>query len=418
MLSCLGSSENQPKNFVRNTMKKMNETQETFFAVIKNSALNPAAISGLDIKKVAKEAGARIPWTLIEDYRIDDKTWNISALVDASNGELPDPPPFVDFPIKSERKKITLPEELEEPAEEKIGIKEINEESPIGYFVPKKMDGFVSFGEMTSTNKIIKSRKFCPTYIFGETGLGKSLSVNQLGSKLGREILRINVNAQTCEEDFVGGFRLVNGETVWQDGPLITAMKRGAVLLIDELSALNPAYAFCLFSALEGEPVYIKKINRIVEPQPGFNIIATDNTRGTGTSSGRWVGVNVQNEALLDRFIVSLEYDYPTPAQELKILSSLGENKEIMIELIKWANFVRKTYKEGAIEVTISPRRLVGIMKANDIFGNLQTSIGHSIARFEPEIKESLLDFFNKIVTDPNYSSNDAFTEEIDFVNA
>jgi cobaltochelatase CobS len=191
-------------------------------------------------------------------------------------------------------------------------------------------------------------------------------------------------------------------------------MKRGAILLIDELSALNPAYAFCLFSALEGESVYIKKINRIVSPAEGFNIIATDNTRGSGTSSGRWVGVNVQNEALLDRFIVSLEYDYPSPSQELRILSGIGEDKNTMIELIKWANFVRKTYKEGAIEVTISPRRLVGIMQINDIFSNLQTSISHSIARFEPDVKESLIDFFNKIMTDPNYSDNDAFTDEME----
>lgn len=403
-------------------MNQMNESQKSFFALVKNSPYNPSAMKAGHIKNIAKGEDFRgqnfkIPWKLIEDYKTDPKTWDISVFVDASDGEVPEPPPFKDFPIV-EKKKITLPEEILEvvtlPEVEKIKIKEIAEDAPAGYFVPRPMSNFVSFGEMSTTNKIIKSRKFCPTFIFGETGLGKSLSVNQLACKLNREVIRINVNAQTCEEDFIGGFRLVNGETVWQDGPLITAMKRGCIFLIDEMSALNPAYAFCLFSALEGEPVYIKKINRIVEPAEGFNIIATDNTRGSGTSSGRWTGVNVQNEALLDRFIVCLQYDYPSPAQEFRILEGISDNQTAVVELIKWANFVRKTYKEGAIEVTISPRRLVGIIKINEIFGSLQTSISHSIARFEDDIKESLIDFFNKIVNDPDYSNNDAFTDQME----
>jgi MoxR-like ATPase len=267
---------------------------------------------------------------------------------------------------------------------------------------------------MSVTNKIIRSGKFCPIFIFGETGLGKSFSVNQLAARANREVIRINVNAQTCEEDFIGGFRLINGETVWQDGPLVIAMKRGAILLIDEVTALNPAYAFMLFTALEGEPVYIKKINKIVTPVDGFTVIATDNTKGYGTSSGKYVGVNVQNEAFLDRFTIAVEYDYPTPAQEFRMLSSFGNDEKIMKELIKWANFVRATYKEGAIDVTISPRRLINIMRINEIFGDLRTSIAHSIARFDADVVESLLDFLDKIVSDPNYSSNDEFNEVIE----
>lgn len=412
-----------------NEQIKLTEKQQIFFSSLKNFAIDPSKVDHSEMKRVSAELDIRCPWSLVMPYEVTKNVFDCSDIFKVLEGQVVNFKEIISIEKKHKEskeiiEKIINPDvkkaeeqvqEIVQELNEKYKLSLVNEDSPEGYYIPKINNSFVPFGGMPVTQKIIKSGKFCPVYIFGETGLGKSLSVMQISSRLGKEVLRINVNAQTCEEDLIGSFRLINGETVWQDGPLVIAMKRGSILLIDEVTALNPAYAFMLFTALEGEPIYLKKINKIVEPAPGFNIIATDNTKGYGTSSGRYVGVNVQNEAFLDRFTIAIEYDYPKATEELKILKSFGDDETIMKELIKWANFVRSTYKEGAIDVTISPRRLVNIMKINEIFCDLKTSIKYSISRFEEDVIESLLDFFDKIVSDPNYSQDDPFNNEVKF---
>lgn len=380
-------------------------------------SLNLSNVDEIHLKNAASQAGVRVPWKVLRPYKIFDGNFNLQELADSVKNE--GVVPAVKVKAEKEVRRQVFPEPIEQaPIIEDMqraakGVKIVSEDNPDGYFVPARNKGFVKFGEMSTVERVIKSGMFLPCFIFGETGLGKSLSVSQMASKHNREVIRINVNAQTNEEDLIGGFRLIDGETVFQYGPVITAMQRGAVLLIDEITSLNPAYAFCLFSALEGEPVYIKKLNKVVFPAPGFTVVATDNTKGYGSPSGQWVGVNVQNEAFLDRFPIAVEYDYPKPNDELKILAYYSEDMEVMKDLIKWANFVRITYKEGGIDATISPRRLVNIIKINKIFNNLKKSIVMSIARFEDETKESLVDFFDKIVSDPEYSGDDIFSEVV-----
>jgi len=396
----------------------MTDKQKGFFSLLKERVADPKKVTDIEIKDVAAHTGVRAPWKCITPYTVEKDVFDCTVLFDEVAGIVSQykAQPFAKAPAQKREKKIKNQVPVSEYVKTSVVDsleKNVEEMISADYFVPVINETFVPFGSMSTTTKVIKSGKFCPMFIFGETGLGKSFSVSQIAARAKREVIRINVTAQTCEEDLIGGFRLIDGETVWQDGPLVIAMKRGAILLIDEVTALNPAYAFMLFTALEGEPIYVKKINKIVAPAPGFNIIATDNTRGYGTSSGRYVGVNVQNEAFLDRFTIAVEYNYPSPTQELKIISSFGTDTKIMQELIKWANFVRNTYNEGAIDVTISPRRLIKIMVINDIFCDLKQSIRHSIARFESDVVESLLDFFDKIVSDPNYSSDD-FTLEFE----
>lgn len=279
-------------------------------------------------------------------------------------------------------------------------------EQAIGYYVPMKDKNFVSFGPMQYLEKIIANNVFLPTYIYGDTGIAKSMSVVQACARTGRELFRVNVNINTDEEDFIGGFRLESGRTVWQDGPLVAAMKRGAILLIDEISALNPANAFALFSVLEGNELYIKKTNERVVPANGFNVIVTDNTRGKGSMTGRFVGTNVQNDALLDRFVVSLEYTYPTPAQELKILNGVdNSNKELNRNLIKWASIVRTSFADGIVDETISVRKLVSILEINKVFQDIVVSINLALNRYEEETRKSIIDLFNKVVADPLFAS-------------
>jgi len=220
--------------------------------------------------------------------------------------------------------------------------------------IPEKDDTFVKFGNFADVKKIIQSRLFYPTFITGLSGNGKTFSVEQACAQLKRELIRVNITIETDEDDLIGGFRLVDGNTAWHNGPVIEALERGAILLLDEID-LASNKILCLQSILEGKGVFLKKIGRYVKPAPGFNVIATANTKGKGSDDGRFIGTNVLNEAFLERFPVTFEQSYPAPATEQKILEGVSldlgvEDREFCKRLVDWADIIRKTFYDGGIE--------------------------------------------------------------------
>jgi hypothetical protein len=271
--------------------------------------------------------------------------------------------------------------------------------------IPDKDDTFVKFGNFNDIKKIIQSRLFYPTFITGLSGNGKTLSVEQACSQLKRELIRVNITIETDEDDLLGGFRLVNGETAWHNGPVIEALERGAVLLLDEID-LASNKILCLQSILEGKGVFLKKIGRFVKPSPGFNVIATANTKGKGSDDGRFIGTNVLNEAFLERFCVTFEQPYPASSVEIKILqgiaTSLGltEIDDFCKRLADWGDVIRKTFYDGGIEEIISTRRLVHIIRAYSIFGDKAKAIQVCINRFDEETKTAFLELYDKIDAD------------------
>jgi hypothetical protein len=267
--------------------------------------------------------------------------------------------------------------------------------------VPDKDATFVKFGNFTDIKKIIQSRLFYPTFITGLSGNGKTFSVEQACAQLGRELIRVNVTIETDSDDLIGGFRLVNGETAWHNGPVIEALERGAVLLLDEID-LASNKILCLQSILEGKGVFLKKIGRFVKPAPGFNVIATANTKGKGSEDGRFIGTNVLNEAFLERFCVTFEQPYPAPATEQKILEGIAldlgvEDRDFCSQLVNWSDVIRKTFYDGGIEEIISTRRLVHIVRAYSIFGDKAKAIQVCINRFDAETKQAFLELYDKI---------------------
>ena len=268
--------------------------------------------------------------------------------------------------------------------------------------VPEKASGYVPFGHFNDVRSIIKSRKFYPTYITGLSGNGKTMMIEQICAAEKREMVRVNITIETDEDDLIGGFRLVNGETVWQDGPVITAMSRGAVLLLDEVD-LGSNKLMCLQPVLEGKSVYLKKTNRVVHPVTGFNVIATANTKGKGSDDGRFIGTNVMNEAFLERFSITMEQEYPASKVENKILSNvLGasgiNNPEFVDKLVTWADVIRKSFYEGALSEIISTRRLVHICEAFAIFNqNKMKAIELCLNRFDVDTKNSFLELYKKV---------------------
>ena len=285
-----------------------------------------------------------------------------------------------------------------------------------GNIVPEKDPNFVTFGDYSSVKSIIASKKFYPIFITGLSGNGKTLGVTQACAEKKREMIRVNVTIETDEDDLLGGYRLRDGQTVWQNGPVIEAMERGAVLLLDEID-LASNKIMCLQPILEGNGVFVKKINKFIKPQLGFTVVATANTKGKGSEDGQFIGTNVLNEAFLERFPITFEQKYPSVKIETKIISKMLETEnvkddEYATNLVNWADIIRKTYTEGGVDEIISTRRLVHIAKAYSIFRNKLKAVEVCTNRFDDDTKTSFIDLYTKI--DSGVNPEDLMTSESD----
>ena len=266
-------------------------------------------------------------------------------------------------------------------------------------FIPSVDPNYIAWGNHKDVQSIVKSRMFFPMFITGLSGNGKTFMVEQVCAKLKRECVRVNVTIETDEDDLLGGFRLQDGQTVFHKGPVVEAMERGAVLLLDEV-ALASSKILCLQPVLEGKGVFLKKINQWITPAEGFNVIATANTKGKGSESGQFMGTNILNEAFLERFAITLEQEYTQPKTEVRIVkSAMGDkvDEEFASKLVDWAKVIRDTHADGGIDEIISTRRLVHIAKSYAIFGDRMKSIELCVARFDSEIKDTFLDLYTKI---------------------
>jgi hypothetical protein len=300
--------------------------------------------------------------------------------------------------VKSDPVPVTNPETTVAMA---VAAVQLNVAAPVD-LVPEKAKGYVPFGNFNDVRQIIKSGKYYPMYITGLSGNGKTMMIEQVCAQEKREMVRVNITIETDEDDLIGGFRLQDGKTVWQNGPVIVAMERGAVLLLDEVD-LGSNKLMCLQPVLEGKPIYLKKINKVITPAPGFNIVATANTKGKGSEDGRFIGTNVMNEAFLERFSITMEQEYPAAKVEQKILNNVLGTSGIVDpafteKLVQWAEVIRKSFYEGAVSEIISTRRLVHICEAFAIFNqNREKAIQLCLNRFDVDTKNSFLDLYKKL---------------------
>jgi len=297
-------------------------------------------------------------------------------------------------PSKNVKQKVSKQPETKS---KKIAVSQSSADN----LVPSKEDTFVPFGNFKDIKNIIKSGIFYPTFITGLSGNGKTLNIIQSCAELKRELIRVNITIETDEDDLLGGFRLQDGETVWHDGPVVDAMKRGAVLLLDEID-LASNKIMCLQPVLEGNGIFLKKIGQFIEPKDGFNIIATANTKGKGSDDGRFIGTNILNEAFLERFPVTFEQEYPSAKIEQKILDNVMshyslKDTQFTANLVKWADVIRRTFYDGGIDEIIATRRLVHIINAFAIFKNKLKAVEVCINRFDNDTKNSFLDLYTKV---------------------
>ena len=267
--------------------------------------------------------------------------------------------------------------------------------------VPSVFEGFVPWGHFKDIKQIVKSGLFYPIFVTGLSGNGKTLMIEQVHADMNKELIRVNITIETDEDDLLGGFRLVNGETKFVPGPVIEAMERGCTLLLDECD-LGSNKLMCLQPVLEGKGVYLKKVNKWITPKDGFNVMATANTKGKGSEDGRFIGTNILNEAFLERFAVTIEQPYAAASVEKKIvLGSMKKygtvDEDFANNLVTWSEVIRKTFYDGGVDELISTRRLDHIVKAFAIFKDKMKSIEMCVARFDDDTKESFMDLYTKI---------------------
>lgn len=277
---------------------------------------------------------------------------------------------------------------------------DMNIDTPVN--VPTVDEAFVKHTNYEAVSRIISSRQFFPAFIFGVSGNGKTMMVEQACAKKKREYVRVQINPETDEDDLIGGFRLVDGETVFHKGPVIHAMERGAILLIDEFDR-GSNKLMCLQGILEGKPIMIKKTGELVFPKEGFNVFATANTKGKGSTSGHYSAANILDDALLERFSITLEQFFPPQTQEKKILEMHSKKfgiKNFSSEsalLVSWANGIRKTYEDEGVDEVVSTRRLCHIVQTFSIFGDLRKSVELCVNRFDEFTSHAFLDLFDKL---------------------
>lgn len=280
----------------------------------------------------------------------------------------------------------------------------------------KKDPTFVPWGAFSDVVKILKSEMFYPVYVSGLSGNGKTFMVEQAAAKLGREFIRVQINPETDEDDLLGGFRLINGETVFSKGPVLKAMERGAILLLDEVDRATNKI-MCLQGILEGKPVLVKKTGEVVEPNPGFNVIATANTKGKGSEDGRFTAASIIDDAFLERFTVAIDQAFPSQSVEKKIVAKHMEkfgktDVEFAEKLVSWADIIRKTFYDDGVDEVISTRRLCHIVQTFSIFDNKMKAIELCIARFDDDTKAAFLDLYTKVDSGVTFETEETSTEE------
>jgi len=282
-----------------------------------------------------------------------------------------------------------------------INLRSVSSVSDDEVYVPTKDNTFIKWGEFSKIKKIIESKLFFPTYVAGMSGNGKTMMVEQACAVLKREYVRVQISPETDEDDLIGGFRLINGETVFQKGPVVKAMERGCILLIDEIDRATNKI-MCLQGVLEGKPILLKKTGQVITPAAGFNVIATANTKGRGSDEGRYTAASIIDDAFLERFVAVVDQEYPSYAIEKKILLANAkshdvDDDEFIEKLVAWSNVIRKTFEAEGVDDVVSTRRLCHIIKAYSIFEDRLGSIKMCVSRFEEETREAFLDLYTKI---------------------
>ena len=344
------------------------------------------------IIETATEIGLGFPAWLVNkpDYKVDRGVYNLTTMFSGQTVAKA-------APVAAQETRVPLAVVETQPVE----VVQAKLRVDVQDLIPSKDETFVPFGFYKDLKSVLQGNMFYPIFISGLSGNGKTTMVEQVCANLKREALRVNISIETDEDDLIGGNTLVDGNVVYREGPVLTAMKRGAVLVLDEIDR-GSNKLMCLQAILEGKPYFNKKTGETVTPAPGFNIVATANTKGRGSDDGKFISANILDEAFLERFAITVEQEYPTMATEKKIvLKKMAkaniDDDEFATHLVTWSDVIRRTYYDGAIDELISTRRLEHIVNAFAVFGDKQKAVQLCVNRFDDDTKQAFIDLYTKV---------------------
>ena len=361
-----------------------------------------AVFSKAEAMQIAKSNGLKNPMWFFKECKVGRNQFspNMATLMTVGNTALK--PVAAEAPALEESVSTLEPIETiqSQPLDSKI-VKQAKLAVEIDNLVPDSDSTYVPFGFHKDLVNIIKSGMFYPTFICGLSGNGKTMMVEQVCAKLKKEAIRVNISIETDEDDLIGGNTLVDGNVVYREGPVLTAMKRGAILILDEIDR-GSNKLMCLQAILEGKPYFNKKSGEVITPATGFNVIATANTKGKGSDDGKFMGAQVLDEAFLERFAITVEQEYPSSVQEKKIvMNKMGVaecvDEDFADKLVMWADIIRKTFYEGGIDELVSTRRLEHIVKAYAMFSDRLKAIQLCVNRFDTDTKTAFIDLYTKV---------------------
>ena len=376
--------------------------RENLVAKLQSQDNGTGVFTRRQIIDTANELGLGFPAWLVngrKDLKVDRGVYNLTAMFGGQTvAPIAAPAPAVAQPLEVVETKT--------PAT----VVQAKLQVEVDNLIPNKDETFVPFGFYKDLKKVLQGNLFYPIFISGLSGNGKTTMVEQVCANLKREAIRVNISIETDEDDLIGGNTLVDGNVVYREGPVLTAMKRGAILILDEIDR-GSNKMMCLQAILEGKPYFNKKTGETVTPAPGFNIVATANTKGRGSDDGKFISANILDEAFLERFAITVEQEYPTMATEKKIVLKKMErtntsDDEFATHLVTWSDVIRKTYYEGAIDELISTRRLEHIVNAFAVFGDKQKAVQLCVNRFDEDTKQAFIDLYSKV--DPTVELNEA----------
>ena len=381
-------------------MKKID--RENLVAKLQSQDNGTGVFTRRQIIDTANELGLGFPAWLVngrKDLKVDRGVYNLTAMFGGQTGA----------PIAAQAPAVAQPLEVVE-TKTPATVVQAKLQVEVDNLIPNKDETFVPFGFYKDLKKVLQGNLFYPIFISGLSGNGKTTMVEQVCANLKREAIRVNISIETDEDDLIGGNTLVDGNVVYREGPVLTAMKRGAILILDEIDR-GSNKMMCLQAILEGKPYFNKKTGETVTPAPGFNIVATANTKGRGSDDGKFISANILDEAFLERFAITVEQEYPTMATEKKIVLKKMErtntsDDEFATHLVTWSDVIRKTYYEGAIDELISTRRLEHIVNAFAVFGDKQKAVQLCVNRFDEDTKQAFIDLYSKV--DPTVELNEA----------
>lgn len=376
--------------------------RENLVAKLQSQDNGTGVFTRRQIIDTANELGLGFPAWLVngrKDLKVDRGVYNLTAMFGGQTVA----------PIAAQAPAIAQPLEVVE-TKTPATVVQAKLQVEVDNLIPNKDETFVPFGFYKDLKKVLQGNLFYPIFISGLSGNGKTTMVEQVCANLKREAIRVNISIETDEDDLIGGNTLVDGNVVYREGPVLTAMKRGAILILDEIDR-GSNKMMCLQAILEGKPYFNKKTGETVTPAPGFNIVATANTKGRGSDDGKFISANILDEAFLERFAITVEQEYPTMATEKKIVLKKMErtntsDDEFATHLVTWSDVIRKTYYEGAIDELISTRRLEHIVNAFAVFGDKQKAVQLCVNRFDEDTKQAFIDLYSKV--DPTVELNEA----------